>query len=270
MTIPSPKPFAQSEKVSSEVSFGEAKTWDLPNVDPEVQSNATNAFNKSRTWKYEPPEQEEEIKPLTAADIEEIRAAAYEEGFALGKKEGYQEGLELGKQEGLQQGISEGKEQGLADGMQAGQAQMDELARSWRAIIDKTANPLAQVNQELEKELVILAVKLAKAVINVEVLSQHEVLLNAIGEGIKVLPINDSNYEFQMNPIDVAMVKGHFGEQSIADNKWILVENPAVERGGCEINTKNNSVDMSIERRSADVFSQFLNAQGLSHDSRNS
>ncbi|MFT4731607.1 MAG: flagellar assembly protein FliH [Gammaproteobacteria bacterium] len=270
MSISSSKPKAQSLKVTSSESFDDAKTWDLPTVNADVQNNATNALNKTRTWKYEPPEVEEDIKPLTAADIEAIRVAAYDEGLALGKQEGYDVGLEQGKQEGLEQGISEGKEQGLADGMLAGQEQMDELARSWQSIIDQAANPLAQVNQELEKELVILATKLAKAVINVEVTTQNDVLLSAISEGIKVLPIQESQYQFQMNPIDVAMVKGHFGDEVIVENNWRLIENPAIERGGCELTTQNNAVDMSIGRRSADVFTQFLNAQGLHHDPRNS
>jgi flagellar assembly protein FliH len=270
MSISSKRPQTQSVKASSSESFSDAKTWDLPPVNSDVHSTATNALNKSRTWKYEPPEVEEELKPLTAKDIEEIRAAAYEEGFSLGKEEGYTAGLEQGKQEGLEQGINEGKEQGLAEGMQAGQEQMEELARSWQAIIEQASNPLAQVNQELEKELVILAVKLAKAVINVEVTTQNDVMLSAISEGIKVLPIQESQYQFQMNPIDVAMVKGHFGEEALAESNWKLIENPAIERGGCELTTKNNAVDMSIERRTADVFTPFLNAQGLQHDPRNS
>jgi flagellar assembly protein FliH len=270
MTISSSKPLAQTIKATSTQSFDEAKTWDLPTVNSDVEDTATNALNKSRTWKYEPPEVEEEVKPLTAKDIEEIRAAAYEEGFALGKEEGYAEGLDLGKQEGLEQGVAEGKEQGLAEGMQAGQEQMEELARSWQSIIEQAANPLAQVNKELESELVILAIKLAKAVINVEVSTQQDVILSAISEGIKVLPIQESQYQFQMNPVDVAMVKGHFGDEVIEKNHWLLVENPSIERGGCELSTQNNAVDMSIERRTADVFNQFLNAQGLNHDPRNS
>lgn len=266
MSISSSKP----QKVRSPDSFDDAKAWDLPSVDPDIKSTATNAFNKSSTWKYEPPEIEEDLKPLTAQDIESIRAAAYEEGLALGKKEGYDEGLEQGKQTGLEQGLNEGKEQGLSEGMQAGQEQMEELARSWQSIIDQAMNPLAQVNQELEKELIILATKLAKAIIKVEVTAQNDVLLSAISEGIKVLPIQESQYQFQMNPVDIAMVTGHFGEEKIAENKWLLIENPAIQRGGCELSTKSNAVDMSIERRSADVFSQFLNAQGLNHDPRNS
>jgi flagellar assembly protein FliH len=270
MPISSSKSKSQSVKVTSVDSFDDAKTWDLPSINSDVQSNGTNAFNKTRTWKYEPPEIEEDLVPLTAEVIESIRAAAYDEGFALGKQEGYNAGLEEGKQEGLELGTREGKEQGLADGMLAGQEQMDELARSWQSIIDQTANPLAQVSQELENELVILTVKLAKAVINVEVTTQNDVLLSAISEGIKVLPIQESQYQFQMNPVDVAMVKGHFGDHVIAENNWRLIENPAIERGGCELSTQSNAVDMSIQRRTADVFIQFLNAQGLQHDPRNS
>lgn len=270
MSISSSKASSQSLKVSSQKTFEDAKTWDLPPVNADVQSSATNALNRASTWKYEPPEVEEEIQPLTAKDIEEIRAAAYEEGLALGKQEGFDQGLKDGLQEGVEQGLAEGKERGLAEGMQAGQEQMDELARSWQAIIEQTATPLSLVNRELESELVILAVKLAKAVINVEVSVQNDVLLSAISEGLNVLPIDELQYQFQMNPIDVAMVKGHFGDDVIAENNWKLIENPSIQRGGCELSTKSNAVDMSIERRTRDVFNQFLNAQGLHHDPRNS
>ena len=269
MTISSSKASTQSYRPLSQAAQDDAQTWDLPTVDPSVKSTETNALNRSREWKYEPPEIEEEVKPLTAQDIEAIRQSAYEEGLASGKEEGYEAGFTEGKETGFEAGMSEGKEQGLAQGMQSGQQQIDELARSWQNIIEQAAKPLAQVNLDLEQELVILASKLAKAVIGVEVQTQNDVLLAAISEGIKVLPIQESQYQFQMNPIDLAMVKGHFGEQTIQDNHWQLIENPSMERGGCEITTVNNAVDMSIERRSKEVFNQFLSAQGVNHDPRN-
>ena len=72
----------------------DAKGWDLPHVEqPEsTQESKTNALNRRSDWKYEPPEEPEEIKPPTAEEIEAIRQAAYEEGYNEGKQTGFEEG----------------------------------------------------------------------------------------------------------------------------------------------------------------------------------
>lgn len=65
-------------------------------------------------------EEEREVKPLTAADIDEIREAAREDGYNEGREQGYQDGLKAGKeeghQEGLETGLAEGREQGKSQG----------------------------------------------------------------------------------------------------------------------------------------------------------
>ena len=71
-----------------------------------------------------------------------------------------------------------------------------------------------------------------------------------------------------MHPQDIALVVEHFGQDTIIKNNWQLVESPSIKRGGCEINTENNSVDVSIERRCKDIFARFLNEQGISNDQR--
>ena len=109
----------------------DVKAWDLPYVeDLERQKDnaTTNAFNRKSDWKYEPPEEEAEVLPPTAEDIEAIRAAAHAEGFSQGQKEGqeqgYAEGLANGQEEGLAKGLEEGTSQGLATGEEQIQQQI--------------------------------------------------------------------------------------------------------------------------------------------------
>ena len=88
-----------SNKGFSDDELHEAKAWDLPFVEDARQQQddgKTNALNFRSDWKYEPPEEEEEILPPTADEIEAIRQAAYDEGYAEGKATGFEEG----KQEG--------------------------------------------------------------------------------------------------------------------------------------------------------------------------
>lgn len=252
-------------------NFANAKTWDLPSVDDalEREDNKTNALNKSKTWKFEAPEEEvEEIKPLTAEEIEEIRQSAYEEGFKLGQREGHDKGFEDGLQKGQQQGLEEGSKQGLASAQTQIDEQIQSLTRQWQSLIDAFSNPLKELNQDIEKELMVLSLKLAEAVIEVEVGQNQDILISAISEGIKVLPLQEKVYQFQMNPSDIALVGEHFGQEKLDENKWQLLENPGISQGGCEIITENNAVDVSIERRCKLIFSKFLNEQGLSNDPR--
>lgn len=259
-----------SQKPPSEDDFMEAKSWDLPFLaddEAEVKSQRTNAFNRRSDWKYEPPEAEdEEILPPTAEEIEAIRQSAYDEGYNEGKQTGFDEGKAAGYEEGKQLGHDEGLQLGTDEGLQNGQAQIDELAAAWSALADNLTAPLNQVNKETRKQLVKLSVALAKAVIRTEVTTSEDAILQALAEGLKALPMNENLYQIAMHPDDITLVKNHYGDDTIADKKWQFIESPGMARGGCDITTAQNAVDVSVERRTRDVLDKFLLNQGLSND----
>ncbi|MEP3165360.1 MAG: flagellar assembly protein FliH, partial [Marinobacter sp.] len=74
-------------------------------------------------------EEERDVKPLTAADIDEIRQAAHDDGHNEGREAGYQagfsEGLEKGRQEGFEAGFAEGREQGTEQGLAETRKEVD-------------------------------------------------------------------------------------------------------------------------------------------------
>jgi flagellar assembly protein FliH len=229
------------------------KSWELPHIEKNqsAKENAkTDVFNRRHDWKYEPPEEEIEVLPPTAEEIEAIRAQAHAEGFAQGQQEGHEEGRLAGHQAGLEQGLSEGKDIGHAEGLAAAQTQIDE-------------NLVAKVDKLLERELVTLAVSLARAVIRSEVKTNEDLIFQALSEGLKVLPIQESSYQIYLHPQDIALIQAHFSADEITRQAWNLIENPSMARGGCEIITQSNAVDVSIERRVRDVLDRFLLEQGL-------
>lgn len=243
--------------------------WDLPFVEDERKAaeTTTNALNRRSNWKYEPPEnqveEEEEFTPPTAQEIESIREAAQSEGFDEGKKEGLekgnQEGFEQGKEQGFARGLEEGKAQGLAEAQEIVNQQLE----SWRSLLDTLHNPVALVEETLQKELVSLAVSLAKSVIRTEIKTNSDIIFNAISEGLKALPINERQYQIHLHPDDLVLVTEHFSEQEIEKHGWQLIEAPNLSQGGCDIVTQSNAVDVSIERRVKDVLDKFLLEQGL-------
>lgn len=257
--------------MTEELEDDDIKTWELPYVEDTnetTDNSATNAINRRSDWKYEPPEPEIEILPPTAEEIEAIRASAHAEGFAQGEKEGqekgYQEGLEKGHEEGLAKGLEEGTTQGLA----SGEEQVQQHMATWASLISSIQDPVAEVEKELEEELVLLAVSLAKGVIRSEVKTNSDLIFQALSEGLKVLPIQEKHYQIHLHPSDIELVKNHFSEEDIAKHHWDLIESPELSAGGCEIVTQANAVDITVERRAKDVIDKFLLEQGLSHVSK--
>ena len=258
-----------SNKGFSEDELSNAKAWDLPYVESPKSpqdDEKTNALNFRSNWKYEPPEEEEEVHPPTAQEIEEIRQAAHDEGYAQGKNLGFEEGKAQGLEKGLEEGRELGHAEGLAQGLEEGKESIAGQVEVWQQLISNLHEPLAQANDETRDQLVKLAVTLAKAVIRTEVSTNQQVILQALSEGMKALPVNEKNYQIQMHPDDIAIVKQHFSDEEIEQKGWQFIETPTMERGGCDIVTEQNAVDVSIERRCRDVIDRFLINQGLSDD----
>lgn len=247
----------------------DVKAWDLPfveDVNKEALNQKTNALNKRSDWKYEPPEVEEEILPPTAEEIEAIRQAAYEEGYNEGKQLGFDDGRAAGFEEGKEAGQQEGFEEGKQQGLDAGTEEISQLAENWKTLASHLHKPLNQANSDTRQQLVHLAVALARAVIRTEVNTNENVVLQALSEGLKVLPINEKMYQMHMHPDDIALVRERFDDTTIAENSWHFVASPGMSRGGCDITSSKNAVDVSIERRCRDVLDQFLLDQGLGND----
>jgi flagellar assembly protein FliH len=246
----------------------EFKTWDFPYVEDTNQSGddkTTNAFNRKSDWKYEPPEAEIEILPPTAEEIEAIRAAAHAEGFSQGQEDGHAQGAEEGYSKGHEEGLAKGLEEGNKEGLASGEEQIQQHLNTWVSLIDSIQNPVANVEKELEKELVLLAVSLAKGVIRSEVKTNTDLIFQALSEGLKALPIQEKHYQIHLHPEDIELVNSHFSPEEVTKHRWDFIESPTLSAGGCEIVTQSNAVDISIERRVKDVIDQFLLEQGLSH-----
>ncbi len=244
------------------------ETWDLPYVgeaDTHKDPNATNALNRRSDWKYEPPEEEQEILPPTAEEIEQIRLAAHAEGLAAGHEEGHAKGYQQGLEEGKAAGLAQGLEEGTAQGLASGEEQVQQNLATWSTLLEQLQQPVKQVEQTLEQELVLLAVSLARGVVRSEVKTNQDLIFQALREGLKALPIQEKQYQIHLHPEDVALIQAHFSAEEIDKHKWHLIESPELEQGGCEIVTDANAVDVSIERRVRDVIDKFLLEQGLNH-----
>ncbi|MER2492215.1 flagellar assembly protein FliH [Catenovulum sediminis] len=257
--------FRKSIRSDDEI-LKELKTWNIPIVESEANNKAddyTNALGKPEGWTYEEPEPEPEApKPLTIEELEAIRQAAYEEGFAEGKEEGFVKGEAEGKEQGYQAGFEAGKEAGHQEGLESGTSIMEEKADIWNQLIQQLDNPLQKMDENVEKELLQLAVALAKAVINTELQTNDSIILQSIKQAVEKLPFNTKQCQIFVNPEDYETVINQYTTAEIERRNWHVSADPNISRGSVEIQTELTSITYTIEDRVREVFAQLEDQTG--------
>lgn len=241
---------------------------ELPDFGQSQEEPKGNLFNRHPSWYDEEDsevvEEAEELKPLTIEDIEAIRQAAYEEGFAEGQAAGHQEGLEKGRLEGLEQGHTEGLSQGLKEGLEQGQQQIDTLSGYWRQLIDELENPVQQLTVEVQKQLVALITEVARAVLKVELTTNEQAIIATVKEAVQAMPVVQQQLKIYLHPDDLLVIEGVYPEATLEKNNWQLLSDASLARGDCQIITDHSMIDRSMEQVINEALHRFLNLNSQS------
>lgn len=236
--------------------------WDLPDMTSEElkQGSQVNALNKPRRWQYEPPEaddeQEEELKPLTAEQLEEIRQAAREEGHKEGFDEGRSEGLKKGYDEGYEAGKKEGFESGHEQGVEAGKEAMNEQQQQLETLLQSLSHPNERITEAVQDELIEMVTELTRVICLDVAENSKELVVNAVREAIAVLPVTDQRVIIHLNEEDLALLQNVYSEDELKEKGWLLNKDELLERGGCRVTTESSTIDYTLSSRMEDVFSK--------------
>ena len=241
----------KSDTESSE-SLSAWERWQLPNMDADIPTTF-NAYNMPSKKKAKPnpaaeAEQEDDIKPLTADDLEAIRQAAYEEGLEQGKEAGRQEGF----QEGLQNGEAEIK------------ASITKLGQICRTLLE----PIPQQDEDLEKALLVLVEQICRRVVHREMLLDSGGVEAIVREAIDCLNPGSDRLRIHLNKSDCEFVLEKLKEVGEWDESWRISAHPTITPGGCIIETDSSMVDARAERRLSMVVQQVYEQQAKALEER--
>ncbi len=237
------------------------ESWLAPDVTDEERLNAsTDVFghNRSLPKRVATPSQDEELKPLTAADLEEIRALAREEGYQEGFEAGHAEGVVKGEQDGFASGEAAGKTEGFEQGLAEGAALIEERARAWEALARQLHAPLSEVDKQVEQQLLQLVVALAEEVIRTELHTNPAVIINVLHEALSVLPLAQQRVTIKLHPDDLALIEMQYDSDAQAERNWHLLAEPVLARGDCQVSCENSQVDVNQKQRVKDLLERFL------------
>ena len=192
------------------------RRWDTPPVEGPIPASALRGTAASHA-------------PLTARHIEQVQQQAYDEGFALGHKEG------------------------LLAGKQEIRAQAERLEQ----VLTSLARPLHELDQQAEQELVNLALAVAKQLIRREIKTDPGQIVAAAREALAALPAAARNVRLHLHPEDAARVREALA-LSEGEHGWRIVEDPVLTRGGCRVVTDTSYIDARVESRINAIVAQVL------------
>jgi flagellar assembly protein FliH len=159
-----------------------------------------------------------------------------------------------------EEAYKEAFDQGLAEGRKAGQvevrAQVDKLA----AMFHDLAKPFEVLDAEVERELLTLAMALARQIVRRELKTDPTQIIGIVRDAIAALPVTAREVRVHVHPEDAAVVREHLAPTE-SERAWTLVEDPVMARGGCQITTTTSRIDARLETRLAAILSELMGTE---------
>ena len=144
------------------------------------------------------------------------------------------EGLELGRAEGLRE-------------YKQKQAELQELIKA-------LARPPDGLDERVEPQLAQLALGIGQQ-LSAHRLQQHpEDIIDIVKAGLELLPVSSEPTRIKLNPKDASILK----EAGALDQRIELLEDAAIARGGCLLQSGSSTVDRSVNARLLQVVSQLF------------
>ncbi|ANF87479.1 flagellar assembly protein FliH [Pseudomonas antarctica] len=207
--------------------------WSLPSFDPHVPVPEPELVEESPAQMEEVPL--DEVQPLTLEELEAIRQEAYNEGFAAGEKDGFRSTTLKVRQEA---------EEALS-------VKLASLERLMGSLFD----PIAEQDSQLEKSMVGLVEHIARQVIQRELLLESSQIESVMREALKLLPLGVGNVRLYINPQDFEQVKAL---RERHEETWRIVEDAALQPGGCRVETEHSRIDATVETRISQIMAKLF------------
>ncbi len=156
----------------------------------------------------------------TAAELENIRQQAQQEGYAIGHQAGYAEGIQ--------------------------QARIE--AEKIHTLMQSLQGELNQVDQQVAQSLLDLSLEIARKMVQSSLQAKPEVILNIVSDAIGNLPHFNQNAHLILHPDDAELVRKQMGEQ-LTHAGWKIFPDTKIQRGGCRMETTSSQIDGTVENR---------------------
>jgi flagellar assembly protein FliH len=169
---------------------------------------------------------------ISEEELEAIREAARQQGYA----EGHEAGMATGHASGHEDGLAMGRAEAAA-----------ELAHL-QGIAAAFGDAVTRADEAIAADVLELALHLARNMVRTAFEVRPELILPVVREAVDYLPSLQQPALLILHPEDALIVRGSIGHE-LEKSGWRLVEDGNVARGGCRIDTASNQIDAQIASR---------------------
>lgn len=165
--------------------------------------------------------------------------------------------------------VQKGFERGFSEGMQAAQKQATERQRQFDEILGIFEAPLKQLDQLVASDLLLLATRLAEALVRQQVELDSRLLEPLVQDALSALEENHETAFIYLNPQDHGAVSAYLAERQTGELERQYASqyrgdlrfeiSTELNRGDIQVKTKNARVDASLERRFRQIFEVLVN-----------
>jgi flagellar assembly protein FliH len=160
----------------------------------------------------------------------------------------------------LQESEARGYEAGLAKAQAESQITLNALTArvaQLDSILQLLGQPLAQLDGEVEKELLHLTLAVGKQLARRELRVDPTQVIGIIRESLSQLPASAREVRIHLHPEDAATVRERLAEPA-KERAWTVVEDPTLSRGGCMVRTETSQIDVRLDSRISAVIANAL------------
>lgn len=157
-----------------------------------------------------------------------------------------------------------GWEQGLSEGRQAARGELKLQADRLQRIIEQLASPLAQAGQDVQDELVNLAMAIARQVVVRELSTQPEQIRDVVTQAIAALPAGNRHLRIHLHPEDAHLLIENIDVHE--GGSWKIIEDVSLTRGGCIVDAGATRIDARLETRLQDILGRLQSHSPLTAD----
>jgi flagellar assembly protein FliH len=159
-----------------------------------------------------------------------------------------------------EEAYNEAFQQGLAEGRDAGRAEVRAQVERLSGMFYDLAKPFEVLDAEVERELLTLAMALARQIVRRELKSDPTQIIGIIREAIAALPVAARDVRVHLHPEDAAIIRENLAPTESAP-AWGIVEDPVMARGGCQITSATSRIDARLETRLGAILSELLGTE---------
>lgn len=162
----------------------------------------------------------------------------------------------------IDQWRKQAEEEGYRQGLERAQQQAEALQRRLLDLIDFFQHPLQSLNEDIEQQLTQLAVTLAQQLVRRELKVDPGEIVGLIRDSVKLLPGNMRNITVSLHPEDAQLVRAALSLGSgDEEHSWKLVEDPMITRGGCQISAPPSAINATLENRLSELAASVLGGE---------